>query len=100
MTATGGEIDSDGVYKAGIDQGNFLVKASVGKIVGTASIEIRVEEADPPTPPPTEKRKLVWSGDVTPHKWMNLYTKVLTKFVKNGELKLRVNIEALPLKGS
>ena len=97
-SGTGGEIGSDGVYRAGNDQGNFLVQAKVNKIVGSASIDIRDEKLPPPTPP-KEKRKLVWSGEVTPQKWMNLYTKVLTKFVKDGALKLNVSIEASPVDG-
>ena len=66
------------------------------RIVG--AIEIRDEELPPP-PPPKEKRKLIWSGEVTPQKWMNLYTKVLTKFVKEGEINLNVSIEASPVDG-
>jgi len=97
-SATGGKIGTDGVYKSGNDQGNFLVSAKVGKIEGSASIEIRDEELPPP-PPPKEKRKLIWSGEVTPQKWMNLYTKVLTKFVKDGEIKLNVSMEASPING-
>ena len=62
------------------------------------TLEIRDEELPPP-PPPKEKRKLIWSGEVTPQKWMNLYTKVLTKFVKDGEIKLNVTIEATPVDG-
>ena len=70
----------------------------MGKIDGSASIEIRDEELPPP-PPPKEKRKLLWSGEVTPQKWMNLYTKVLTKFVKDGEIKIKVSMEASPTDG-
>jgi hypothetical protein len=96
-SATGGEIGSNGVYKAGNDQGNFLVQAKVDKKVGSASIEIRDEELPPPSP--KEKRQLIWSGEVSPQKWMNLYTKVLTKFVKDGDIKLNVSIEASPING-
>lgn len=36
---------------------------------------------------------LRWAGEVTPQKWMNFYTKVLSRFVTGGGLKLRVEIE-------
>ncbi len=60
----------------------------------------------PPVQPPSrlgdffgEKGKektfslLRWSGEVTPQKWMNFYTKVLSRFVTGGGLKLKVEIE-------
>ena len=44
-----------------------------------------------------EKKKpflfCVGLGDVTPQKWMNFYTKVLSRFVTAGGLKLKVEIE-------
>jgi hypothetical protein len=36
---------------------------------------------------------LRWVGEVTPQKWMNFYTKVLSRFVTGGGLKLKVEIE-------
>jgi len=36
---------------------------------------------------------LRWAGNVTPQKWMNFYTKVLSRFVTSGGLKLKVEIE-------
>ena len=48
---------------------------------------------------PKKPQRLSWSGEVTPQKWMNFYTKVLTKFVKTGSLKLNVSIEATPKDG-
>jgi hypothetical protein len=98
-SATGGTIGSDGVFKAGKDQGNFIVSGKVGKISGSASVEIRDKAVTPEPEPEPRSRKLIWSGEVTPQKWMNLYTKVLTKFVKDGDLKLNVSIEATPSEG-
>jgi hypothetical protein len=34
-----------------------------------------------------------WSGSVPPQKWMNFYTKVLSRFAANPSLKLRVSFE-------
>lgn len=39
---------------------------------------------------------LTWSGEVPPQKWMNFYTKVLTKFAVGAGLKLRVSVEVKP----
>jgi len=48
----------------------------------------------PPTPPPPPKdpKQLTWHGDVPAQKWMNFYTKVLSKLVGKG-LKLTVQVE-------
>ena len=39
------------------------------------------------------KQVLRWRGTVPPQKWMNFYTKVLTRFASSPELKLEVSIE-------
>ena len=39
-----------------------------------------------------------WSGEVPPQKWMNFYTKVLTRFVSTKELKIQVTFE-VPAEG-
>ncbi len=60
----------------------------------------------PPVPPPPgpigpsggEKTfsLLRWAGEVTPQKWMNFYTKVLSRFVGGTGLKLKIEIEVKP----
>jgi hypothetical protein len=42
---------------------------------------------------------LSWSGEVPAQKWMNFYTKVLSKFAIGRGLKLRVSIEVRPDEG-
>ncbi len=100
-SATGGKIGHDGVFKSADDEGNFIVSAKAGKISSAADICISKEsQTEPsPQPPPDKTQRLMWSGEVTPQKWMNFYTKVLTKFVKAGSLKLNVSIEATPKDG-
>jgi hypothetical protein len=101
-TATGGEIAQDGVFKAAEDEGNFIVSAKAGKVSGAGDVQISKEPKSrrPERPETPEKpQRLIWSGEVTPQKWMNFYTKVLTKFVKAGSLKLNVSIEASPKDG-
>ena len=41
-----------------------------------------------------------WSGDVPHQKWMNFYTKVLSRFATGGGLKLTVAIEVTPPGGT
>jgi hypothetical protein len=38
---------------------------------------------------------LRWSGVITPHKWMNFYTKVVSKFATTKDLKLTLKVEVL-----
>ncbi len=50
-------------------------------------------------PPPTASSAtsgLTWTGDIPPQKWMNFYTKVLSKFASARGLKLTVKIEVSP----
>jgi hypothetical protein len=96
-SGTGGEINKNGVFEASKDEGNFLVTAKSGKVLGEATVSIGKEEekAKPPIVP-EKMGKLIWSGEVPAQKWMNFYTKVLTRFVKGGDLKIKVSFEASP----
>jgi hypothetical protein len=44
------------------------------------------------TPPPTSAKLLKWAGAITPQKWMNFYTRVLSKFAANKNLKLTIEV--------
>ncbi len=44
------------------------------------------------------KQMIQWSGNVPPQKWMNFYTKVLSRFAASPELKLTVDFE-VPAEG-
>lgn len=91
-SATGGIITADGLLTIGENTGDFEVTAMVGDI--EASAELKVQK-DSPAPPPLipGKKKICWSGAVPPQKWVNFYTKVLSKLATNPELKLRVSFE-------
>ena len=39
---------------------------------------------------------MAWSGEISPQKWMNFYTRVLAKFATGNGLKLSVKIEVAP----
>jgi hypothetical protein len=47
-------------------------------------------------PPPTGVNRVSWHGDVPPQKWMNFYTKVLSKFATQSGLKIGLNVEIAP----
>jgi hypothetical protein len=49
--------------------------------------------------PPASIARLVWSGDVPHQKWMNFYTKVLSKFAAAAGLKLTLRVEVSPSEG-
>ena len=51
--------------------------------------------------PETKKplKKLFWSGEIDPQKWMNFYTKVLSKHVSDKNLRLKVSFETAPEAG-
>jgi len=97
-SATGGEIGVDGVFDAGDDEGNFIIQASTSGLTCNSEITISKEATPlPPKPPPPQGEKtLRWSGEIPTQKWMNFYTKVLTKLVTAGGLKVSVSIESKP----
>ena len=45
-----------------------------------------------PTPPATI-RKMAWKGEIPSQKWMNFYTKVLSKFAREMNLKISIQFE-------
>jgi hypothetical protein len=97
--ATGGTIDKNGVFTAEKDEGNFVITATIGGITGSVNLTIAKEGAIPPKPskPPVEGiNKLFWNGEVPPQKWMNFYTKVLSKFAGGKGLKITINVEVSP----
>jgi hypothetical protein len=98
-SVSSGSITPEGVYTAGTMGGVHSVRALAGdrQAIG----EIRVgkdqaqvdEEDDDSTNAIPGKRMLRWNGIVPPQKWMNFYTKVLSRFVSTPELKLEVSFE-------
>jgi len=96
--ATGGSIDKDGVFTAAQDEGSFAVTASSGAVKGSAMLDV-VKPGSKPllTPrPPATPGALKWTGEIPAQKWMNFYTKVLSKFAGAQGLKLTLSIEVSP----
>jgi hypothetical protein len=50
-------------------------------------------------PSVTNIPRLVWSGDVPHQKWMNFYTKVLSKFASTAGMRLTLRVEVAPSEG-
>jgi hypothetical protein len=96
-TAKGGGAIDDGTFTAAEQEGAFVVQARADSQEAIAEVRIAKDEPPPPPPPP-DKQVIRWSGDVPPQKWMNFYTKVLSRFASTKGLKLRVSFE-VPAEG-
>lgn len=98
-SASSGSVTPAGVYTAGTTGGLHSVRATAGDREALAEVRVRADEPKPEgddddgaivTP---GKRVLRWRGTVPPQKWMNFYTKVLTRFAASPDLKLEVSFE-------
>lgn len=96
--ANGGKIDEQGLFTAGQEPGQYSVRAEASGLEVIAEVRIRLPGATTggggPNGPGPGKSLVKWEGDVPPQKWMNFYTKVLTRFASNPDLKLRVTFQA------
>jgi hypothetical protein len=52
-----------------------------------------------PSPASLNASKITWNGDVPPQRWMNFYTKILSRFAGTTGLKLAVQVEVAPPDG-
>jgi predicted DCC family thiol-disulfide oxidoreductase YuxK len=91
-TGGGGSIDESGRFVAGTDAGFFTVHAVTGVLEATTDVRVIKEGAALPKEAPPAGA-LRWSGVVPPQKWMNFYTKVVTRFATMPGLKLTVSLE-------
>ena len=91
-SATGGTLAPDGLFTAGDNAGQFTVHAKADGIEAIAEVRVSTEEEEPKRKK-TDKQMICWSGDVPPQKWMNFYTKVLSRFASSPDLRLTVSFE-------
>ena len=64
---------------------------------GKSPVQVEPQpEAPLPGPTPSTLSFLKWAGEVPPQKWMNFYTKVLSRFVTGSGLKVTVQVEVAP----
>jgi hypothetical protein len=104
-SATGGTISSAGLYEADKDSsgGLFTVKAEANGLESIAEVRIALP-SDPSggegggNDPVPSSKSIHWQGEVPPQKWMNFYTKVLSRFASTEGLKLKVSFE-VPAEG-
>jgi hypothetical protein len=52
-----------------------------------------------PSTKPSAAFGLAWTGEIPPMKWMNFYTKILSKFASTRGLKLTLKVELGPQGG-
>lgn len=52
--------------------------------------------AQPESSPGLEIAGFQWTGEISPQKWMNFYTKVLSRFATTGGLKLTLTADVTP----
>jgi len=101
-SASNGNITPEGVYTAGTTGGLHNIRATAGEREAIAEVRVRTDDPKPGQVEDDEpivmpgKRVLRWRGTVPPQKWMNFYTKILTRFAGSPELKIEVSIE-IPL---
>ena len=70
---------------------------SMGQSIGTPLVTSLTTPTGVSEPPPgTELAGFQWTGELSPQKWMNFYTKVLSRFATSGGLRLTVSIEVEP----
>lgn len=101
-SATGGTIDN-GMYVPEKDgaTGLFTVRADLDGFEAIA--EVRVRPPRQPREDDDDDREhrghmIRWQGEVPPQKWMNFYTRVLSRFASTPDLKLKVSFE-VPAEG-
>lgn len=92
-SGTGGTITADGLFTAGPTGGLHTVRAEAAGQEALAEVRIVTKDEPPPPPPPPGEQIVRWRGAVPPQKWMNFYTKVLTRFAANPGLKIEVSFE-------
>ncbi|MHC4404574.1 MAG: ATP-binding protein, partial [Planctomycetota bacterium] len=91
-SATGGAVTSGGLFTAGDNAGQFTVRATAAGMEAIAEVRVTEKEISRP-PTPTGQRVIRWTGGVPSQKWMNFYTKVLSRFVSSPDLNLTVTFE-------
>ncbi|MCL4466049.1 MAG: DUF499 domain-containing protein [Chloroflexi bacterium] len=99
-SATEGTIDAAGTYLAPAAPIACIVTATADETSGSAKVQVQ-EKSKPGGGDGgnggggggVETKVLRWKGDVPPQKWMNFYTKVLSRFAKGAGLTLKVEFQ-------
>ncbi len=98
----GGLIDEKGIFIGEIE-GSYQVSASIDNITTFAEITVSKEITETPLPkkeiPKDTYGKLSWQGKIQPQKWMNFYTKVLSKYATGDGLEITLKVDISPSNG-
>jgi len=97
-SAKGGSVSDDGLFTAGEDEGQYNVRVTTDGLEAIAEVRIAKEPTQTKEKQQAGKQMIRWTGEVPPQKWMNFYTKVLSRFASTPGLKLRVSFE-VPAEG-
>lgn len=100
-------MGNDGSFKASDTPGLYLVTVQVDGLQAEAKVRVRQPVTATPTtsggeqnqngeehPSGYAESKIQWSGTIPPRKWMQFYTKVITKLANSPGLTVRVSLEA------
>jgi hypothetical protein len=94
-----GSITDAGILTVEETEGVYKVTATSEGVSATSTVKVEkkdeamaVDDA-PPTPLPIGKTKINWTGQIDTKKWNVFYTKVLSKFASNPNLKITVKFE-------
>ncbi|QDT36019.1 hypothetical protein Pan189_03740 [Stratiformator vulcanicus] len=98
--ASSGEVTDEGLYNSGSDTtgGLFTVKATAEGLETVAEVRVMTThegdgEGNRLDNERSRNKAVRWTGTVPPQKWMNFYTKVLSRFASIDGLKLKVSFE-------
>ena len=91
--ATGGSIDSKGIFIAGKDGGAFTASAKADGGEAIAEVRISTKDEVPEIIETSGPRTIRWSGSIPPQKWMQFYTKVLSKYATSPDLKIEISFQ-------
>ena len=94
--APGCTIDQAGLFIGADSYGRFTVTAKSGIFEAEALVRIFEEEQRDEIRESTTggAPTIKWSGVVPPQKWMNFYTKVVSRLSSSPELTLNVSVQA------
>jgi len=78
--ATGGTIDVNGIFQAGMEEGFFTITASAEGVSSSSNLIVRALSPH-------------WAGEIPHQKWTQFYNRILSKFAARKGLKLLVAVD-------
>lgn len=78
--ATGGTIDVNGIFQAGMEEGFFTITASAEGVSSSSNLIVKALSPH-------------WAGEIPHQKWTQFYNRILSKFAARKGLKLLVAVD-------